>query len=82
MYINGITLYDVSNFSNYKHLVIKPKDYLLLIKWNWNGSFDDMEDNSIIEEELEIVGTLDSGWLGRNFVLKAICDEISVRENF
>lgn len=82
VYINGITSYDVSNFSNYKHLVIKPKDYLLLIKWNWNGSFDDMEDNSIVEEELEIVGTLDSGWLGRNFVLKAICDEISVRENF
>lgn len=82
IYVNGITSYDVSNFSNYKHLVIKPKDYLLLIKWNWRGSFDDMEDNSIVEEELEIVATLDSGWLGRNFVLKAICDEINVRENF
>lgn len=79
VYINGITSYDVSNFSNYKHLIIKPKDYLLLIKWNWNGSFDDMEDNSIIEEELEIVATLDSGWLGKKFVLKAICDEIDVR---
>lgn len=79
VYVNEITSYDVSNFSNYKHLVIKPKDYLLLIKWNWNGSFDEMEDNSIVEEELEIVATLDSGWLGRSFVLKAICDEINVR---
>lgn len=79
IYVNGITSYDVSNFSNYKHLVIKPKDYLLLIKWNWNGSFDEMEDNSIVAEELEIVATLDSGWLGRSFVLKAICDEINVR---
>ena len=81
IYVNRITSYDVSNFSNYKHLVIKPKDYLLFIKWNWNGSFDDMEDNSIVEEELEIVATLDSGWLGRNFVLKAICDEINVRSD-
>jgi single-stranded-DNA-specific exonuclease len=81
IYVNGITSYDVSNFSNYKHLVIKPKDYLLLIKWNWNGSFDEMEDNSIVEEELEIVATLDSGWLGRSFVLKAICDEINVRSD-
>lgn len=81
VYVNSITSYDVSNFSNYKHLVIKPKNYLLLIKWNWNGSFDDMEDNSIVEEELEIVATLDSGWLGKSFVLKAICDEINVRSD-
>lgn len=76
-YIDGITEYEVSNFSQYKHLVIKPSNELMFIKWNWNGSFDDMEDNALMNEELKCICTLDSGFIGKIFTLKGICDEIN-----
>ena len=30
----------------------------------------------MMNDELQVVGVLDSGWLGRKFSLKVICDEI------
>lgn len=76
VYINNIYDYEIGNMSDYKHLTIKPNDYLLIIKWNYSGSFDEMEDHSLVNDELKIVGTVDSGFLGRKFVLKVVCDEI------
>ena len=76
IYIDNILDYEVGNMSQYKHLTISPNNYLLIIKWNFNGSFDEMEDHSIMNDELHIVCNLDSGWLGRKYYLKAICDEI------
>lgn len=76
VYINNIYEYEIGNMSDYKHLTIKPNDYLLIIKWNYNGSFDEMEDHSLVNDELKVVGTVDSGFLGRKFVLKVVCDEI------
>lgn len=76
VYINNIYDYEIGNMSDYKHLTIKPNDYLLIIKWNYNGSFDEMEDHSLVNDELKVVGTVDSGFLGRKFVLKVVCDEI------
>ena len=81
VYFDGITDYEVSQMSDYKHLVIKPTNsYLTFVKWNWNGDWDEMEDNALLGEELEAVATLDSGWLGRNFMLKAVCDYIGVKK--
>lgn len=62
--------------SDYEHLTIKPNDFLLIIKWNFDGSFDEMEEHAMMNDELEVVCGLDSGFLGRKFVLKAVCDEI------
>lgn len=76
VYIDNIYDYEIGNMSDYKHLTIKPNDYLLIIKWNFNGSFDEMEDHSLFNDELKVVGTIDSGFLGRKFVLKVVCDEI------
>lgn len=76
VFINGIDEYEIGQMSDYKHLVIKPNDCLQIIKWNFDGSFDEMEDHSMMNDELEIVCTLDSGFFGRKFVLKAVCDEI------
>lgn len=76
--ITDITDYEVGNMSQGKHLVLKPNDYTQLIKWNWTGSFDDMEENSMLEEPIMVVGTLDSGFLGRTFSLKVICNEVKV----
>lgn len=76
VYINNIYDYEIGNMSDYKHLTIKPNDYLLIIKWNYNGSFEEMEDHSLINDELRVIGTIDSGFLGRKFILKVVCDEI------
>nr|DAV74743.1 MAG TPA: single-stranded-DNA-specific exonuclease RecJ [Caudoviricetes sp.] len=76
VYIDNIYDYEIGNMSDYKHLTIKPNDYLLIIKWNYNGSFEKMEDHSLVNDELRVVGTIDSGFLGRKFVLKVVCDEI------
>lgn len=74
--VSGITEYEVGSMSDFKHLVIKPNDYFQFIKWNWQGDFEQMEDNSLLEEPLTLVGTLDSGFIGRNFSLKMICSEV------
>ncbi len=80
IYIDGITDYEVSDMSNKKHLVIKPNgSNVNFIKWNWNGNWEKIEECSLLGEELEAVVSLDSGWLGRNFMLKAICDYIGVK---
>lgn len=76
VYINGITEYEIGQMSDYKHLVLKPNPYTYIIKWNFTGSFDEFEDHSLMNDEVEIVATLDSGFLGRNFVLKLVCDEL------
>ena len=76
VFIDGIDEYEIGQMSDYKHLVVKPNDYLQIIKWNFEGSFDEMEDHSLMNDELEIIASLDSGFFGRKFVLKAVCDEI------
>jgi len=79
--VPNITEYEIGNMSKGKHLTIKPTDYFMFIKWNWSGDFDDMEENSLLEEPISFVGNLESGWLGRKFTLKMICNEINVGEN-
>lgn len=76
--VENIDEYGVGQMSDYKHLVIKPRDYLLMIKWNFNGSFEDMEDHRLMNDEVSVVGSLDYGFLGRQFMLKLICDEVKV----
>lgn len=76
VYIDDIDEYEIGQMSNYKHLVIKPSNYVQIIKWNFTGDFDEMEDHSMMNDELAVVGVLDKGFFGRQFVLKVICDEI------
>ena len=76
VYIDDIDEYEIGQMSNYKHLVIKPSNYVQIIKWNFTGDFNVMEDHSMMNDELAVVGVLDKGFFGRQFVLKVICDEI------
>jgi single-stranded-DNA-specific exonuclease len=76
--VKNIDMYGIGQMSDYKHLVIKPNDYLLIIKWNFDGSFEEMEDHSMMNDEIQVVGTLDSGFLGRKFMLKLVCDDVKV----
>ena len=41
IFISDIDEYEIGQMSDYKHLVIKPNNYLQIIKWNFNGSFDE-----------------------------------------
>ncbi len=74
--IDSITDYEVSSMSQGKHLVLKPNDCMQLIKWNWTGSFESMEENSMLGEPITVIGRLDSGFLGGTFSLKVICSEV------
>ena len=78
VFINGIEDYAIGQMRDYKHLVVKPTDYIYLIKWNFDGDFEEMEDHALMNDEIEVIGNLDSGFFGRKFVLKTICDEIKV----
>ena len=60
--LNNIGDYSISDMSKGKHLVIKPNNYFNIIKWNFQGSFDEMEENAILGETLSFVGVLDSGF--------------------
>ena len=76
IYVDDIDDYVIDQMSDYKHLVVKPNDFLLVIKWNFDGAFEEMEDHSMFYDCLMAVGNLDSGFLGRKFVLKFTCDTI------
>lgn len=76
--IADITEYEIGNMSQGKHLVVKPNNYTNLIYWNWRGSFDEMEDNAMLEEPITVIGNVDSGFIGRNFSLQVIMSELEV----
>lgn len=80
IYVDDIDDYVIDQMSDYKHLVVKPNDFLLVIKWNFGGSFKEMEDHSMFGDCLMAVGNLDSGFLGRKFILKFTCDTIKTIE--
>lgn len=74
--VNDISDFEVGNMSGGKHLVLKVGEILQYIKWNFTGSFETYEDASLMDEEIGAVVSLDSGFFGRKFVLKAICDNL------
>lgn len=74
--VNDISNFEVGNMSQGKHLVLRVGELLQYIKWNFNGSFETYEDTSLMGDEIGAVVTLDSGFFGRKFVLKAICDNL------
>lgn len=77
-YIEGIDDYDIGQMSQYKHLVLKPheNEKVWVIKWNFAGSFDEMEDHSMMGDEYCAVASIDGGFLGRKYVFKVVCDEL------
>ena len=81
IYLDSIVDYEVSDMSNGKHLVIKPSNTdLTLIQWNFSGDFEEFEDASLMNQELECVVELQSGWIGRTFMLQGIIGWISIKE--
>ncbi len=79
--LSNIQNYYITDMSDRKHLVINPTDYLQLIKWNWDGDWDYIEDCSLLNEPISVIGQLDYGWIGRRFALKIICNTIKVGDD-
>lgn len=78
--ISNIYDYVISNFKSGKHLVIYPleHDTLQLIEWNTKADYGLLEDCSIMNTPIEVVGELDSGWFGKRFMLKLIISDLRV----
>lgn len=74
--VGNVNEYEIGQMSDFKHLVIKPTDYFQFIKWNFNGDWEDINDKAMMGENLGFVGTLNSGFIGRNFSLQMICNDI------
>lgn len=79
-YIDDIDEYNVSFMGEGKHLIIEVQPNIDVIKWNFSGDTTPFEDGSWLGSSITAVGTLDSGFFGRNFYLKFICDYIEVEE--
>lgn len=79
--IRDIDQYEIGQMSEGKHLTIKPDgcDWMA-IKWNWNGNFDDMEMNKLMNVPLTLAGTLNASYIGRRYTLEFICDDVIVEE--
>lgn len=81
VYLNGITDYEIDSMSQGKHLVIHiANSDLTLIQWNFNGDWEELEDASMFEYELECVCELQSGFIGRKFMLQGILNWLHIKE--
>jgi len=72
--IDDVKDYEIKSMTDGKHLkIVSPK--MDFIKWNYAGDFEDMKDNSILGISMEFIGTLSSGFMGKNFTLQLIIED-------
>lgn len=74
----GIDEYGIGSFKQGKHLVITPSDNIQLIEWNTSADYEELEDDALMNEPLEVIGELDSGWFIKKFMLKVIISDLKV----
>lgn len=82
--VEGITDYTVSKFKEGKHLVLYVDNTnLMVVDWNTKFEYDgetfpEWEDCAAMNDEISVVGELESGFIGKKFVLKIIAKELGV----
>lgn len=74
----GIDEYGIGSFKQGKHLVITPTDNIQLIEWNTKANYEELEDDSLMNEPIEVIGELDSGWFIKKYMLKVIISDLKV----
>ncbi len=77
--IGNIDTYEIGNFKQGKHLTISPSDKVMLIEWNTNCDFDEMEDHSLMNDPIDAYGELEDGFLGKTYKIKLILDSYDIR---
>lgn len=68
--------YEVSTMSQGKHLVVSPNSWFKFIKWNGGSMLEEIDDHAMFDDELTFVGSFDMGFLGREFSIRMIVDDI------
>ena len=76
--IVNIDEYGIGSFKQGKHLVITPTDNIQLIEWNTKVDYDELEDDALMNEPIEVIGELDSGFFARKYMLKVIISDLKV----
>lgn len=77
--VTGMSDYNISSWKQGKHLLINDNEGLVsFIEWNTKASFEDMEDNALMGNEIIGIGQLESGFVGRKFMIKLILDDYEV----
>ena len=74
----NIDEYGIGSFKQGKHLVITPTDNIQLIEWNTKVDYDELEDYALMNEPIEVIGELDSGFFARKYMLKVIISDLKV----
>ncbi len=74
----NIDEYGIGSFKQGKHLVITPTDNIQLIEWNTKANYEELEDDALLNESLEVIGELDSGFFARKYMLKVIILDLKV----
>lgn len=74
----NIVEYGIGSFKQGKHLVITPTDYMQLIEWNTKANYEELEDCALMNEPIEVIGELDSGFFARKYMLKVIISNLKV----
>lgn len=70
--------YEPTTMSKGRHLVLDVGYFgsFKFIKWNAGNRLEEFEDHQLCGDELTFIGTLDCGFLGRQFSNRMIVDEI------
>lgn len=82
--VEGITDYTVSKFKDGKHLVLYVDNtYLMVVDWNTKFEYDgetfpEWDDHAVMNDEVSVIGELETGFIGREFKVKIIAKSIEV----
>ena len=74
----NIDEYGIGSFKQGKHLVITPTDNIQLIEWNTKVDYDELEDDALMNEPIEVIGELDSGFFAKKYMMKVIISDLKV----
>lgn len=75
-----LDLYTAETMTQGKHLVIHD-DYFRFIQWNAGDLFEKFDRCSANETPITLIGTLDSGFIGRRFVPRMVVNNILVADD-
>lgn len=69
--------FEISEMSKGKHLVLKTNN-MWFIKWNFKGDREELEDALLMDEKVTCIGTLTSGFIGRNYHRQMIMEDFVI----
>lgn len=78
--VSNIYDYAISHFKEGKHLVIYPceRDNIQMIEWNTKADYGILEDASLMNVPIEVVGELEDGFFCRKYTIKLIISDLRV----